>query len=199
MNSGWKGRTGVSSLWRFTVLVFLIALLEALIGSQKLSASERPKPGAEKSSSGGRAAFIDRLLESSWKKAGVSLGKVATEEEYLRRSYLDLLGRIPTVQEANAYLQTKETDKREKLVDFLLEHADYPKNLATQWTILLVGRGNQGRRVDRGALATGCASSSPPIAHGTTSFSTSSRPPARTSRTGPSTIFWLILSSTRCH
>ena len=153
MNSGWKGRTGVSSLWRFTVLVFLIALLEALIGSQKLSASERPKPGAEKSSSGGRAAFIDRLLESSWKKAGVSLGKVATEEEYLRRSYLDLLGRIPTVQEANAYLQTKETDKREKLVDFLLEHADYPKNLATQWTILLVGRGNQGRRVDRGALA----------------------------------------------
>ena len=79
--------------------------------------------------------------------------KPATDEEYLRRAYLDLLGRIPDVQEARAFLQTKETDKREKLVDFLLEHADYPKNFATQWTILLIGRGNQGRMVDRGALS----------------------------------------------
>ena len=97
--------------------------------------------------------------------------KPATDEEYLRRAYLDLLGRIPDVQEARAFLQTKETDKREKLVDYLLEHADYPKNFATQWTILLIGRGNQGRMVDRGALIAGCASNSPPIARGTTSFS----------------------------
>ena len=79
--------------------------------------------------------------------------KPATDEEYLRRAYLDLLGRIPSVQEARAFLQTKETDKREKLVDFLLENADYPKNFANQWTTLLIGRGNPGRRVDRGALA----------------------------------------------
>ena len=78
--------------------------------------------------------------------------KPATDEEFLRRAYLDLLGRIPDVQEARAFLQTKETDKREKLVEYLLEHPDYPKNFATQWTILLIGRGNQGRMVDRGAL-----------------------------------------------
>lgn len=86
------------------------------------------RPGTEKSKSEGRAGFIDRLLESSWKKAGVNPAKPATDEEYLRRAYLDLLGRIPDVQEARAFLQTRETDKREKLVDFLLEHADYPKN-----------------------------------------------------------------------
>ena len=113
-----------------------------------------PNLAPSKSKSGeGRAAFIDRLLESSWKKAAVNPARPATDEEYLRRAYLDLLGRIPTVQEARAFLQTKEADKREKLVDYLLEHADYPKNFATQWTILLIGRGNQGRRVDRGALA----------------------------------------------
>ncbi len=100
-----------------------------------------------------RAAFIDQLLESAWKKAGVTPTRLATDEEYLRRAYLDLLGRIPGVQEARAFLQTKETDKREKLVDFLLEHPDYPKNFGTQWTILLIGRGNQGRMVDRGSLA----------------------------------------------
>jgi len=130
-----------------------MALLVVMSAGQKLAAADRPKRGTEKSKSEGRAGFIDRLLESSWKKAGVNPAKPATDEEYLRRAYLDLLGRIPDVQEARAFLQTKETDKREKLVDFLLEHADYPKNFATQWTILLIGRGNQGRMVDRGALS----------------------------------------------
>ena len=78
--------------------------------------------------------------------------KAATDEEYLRRAYLDLLGPDPHGQEARAFLQTRETDRREKLVDYLLEHEDYPKNFGTQWTILLIGRGNQGRMVDRSAL-----------------------------------------------
>jgi Protein of unknown function (DUF1553)/Protein of unknown function (DUF1549) len=146
------GSTGVRGLWGFKFLVLSMALLVVMSAGQKLAAADRPKRGTEKSKSEGRAGFIDRLLESSWKKAGVNPAKPATDEEYLRRAYLDLLGRIPDVQEAQAFLQTKETDKREKLVDFLLEHADYPKNFATQWTILLIGRGNQGRMVDRGAL-----------------------------------------------
>jgi hypothetical protein len=131
----------------------MIALPSISDSGQKLSAAERSKPGVERTRSRGRSAFIDTLLDNAWKKAGVSLTKVATDEEYLRRSYLDLLGRIPTVQEAHAFLQTKAIDKREKLVDFLLGHSDYPKNFATQWTILLIGRRNPGRRVDRGALA----------------------------------------------
>ena len=115
------------------------------------AAAERPKPRAG-SRAPGRAEFIDRLLEGAWKKAGVKPAKPATDEEYLRRAYLDLLGRIPSVQEARAFLSTRESDKREKLVDYLLEHEDYPKNFGTQWTILLIGRGNQGRMVDRAAL-----------------------------------------------
>src|SRR5271157_5432579 len=145
--------TGVGGLGGFKFLVLSMALLVVLGASQKLAAADRPRPGTEKSKSEGRAGFIDRLLEGSWKKAGVNPAKPATDEEYLRRAYLDLLGRIPDVQEARAFLQTKETDKREKLVDFLLEHADYPKNFATQWTILLIGRANQGQIVDRGALS----------------------------------------------
>ena len=43
--------------------------------------------------------------------------------------------------------------KRGKLIEYLLEHPDFAKNFGSQWTILLIGRGNQGRMVDRGALA----------------------------------------------
>ena len=44
---------------------------------------------------------------------------------------------------------TREKDKREKLIEYLLDHPDFAKNFATQWTVLLIGRGNQGRMVDR--------------------------------------------------
>ena len=46
-----------------------------------------------------------KVIEEGWKKAGVKPAKPATDEEFLRRAYLDLLGRIPNVQEARAFLQ----------------------------------------------------------------------------------------------
>jgi hypothetical protein len=102
--------------------------------------------------SGVKPAFIDQMIEDAWKKAGVNPSKVASDEEFLRRAYLDLIGRIPNIQEARAFLHSKEKDKREKLVAYLLEDPDYAKNFATQWTVLLIGRANQGRTVDRTSL-----------------------------------------------
>ena len=57
-----------------------------------------------------------------------------------------MLGRIPTIQEARAFLGTKEPGKRGKLVEYLLNHPDYAKNFATQWTVLLIGRRQPGPR-----------------------------------------------------
>ncbi len=99
-----------------------------------------------------QVAAIDRSIAEGWEKAGIKPARAATDEEYLRRAYLDVLGRIPNIQEARAFLSTREADKRGKLVEYLLNHPDYAKNFATQWSILLIGRGNQGRRVDRPAL-----------------------------------------------
>ena len=79
------GSTGVRGLWGFKFLVLSMALLVVMSAGQKLAAADRPKRGTEKSKSEGRAGFIDRLLESSWKKAGVNPAKPATDEEYLRR------------------------------------------------------------------------------------------------------------------
>jgi hypothetical protein len=129
----------------------MLLFLGLEMAGQPAIAADRQKSAAKPAGSG-RAAFLDRLLEDAWKEAKVKPARPATDEEFLRRAYLDLLGRIPTVQEARAFFQTKEADKRDKLVDYLLEHADYPKNMATEWSILLIGRQNQGRMVDRAAL-----------------------------------------------
>ena len=96
--------------------------------------------------------FIDELIAQSWKEAKVSPSRVATDEEFLRRVYLDTLGRTPTIAEARGFLGVKDTGKRQKLVDTLLESPDFAKNLANQWTVLLIGRKDQGRRVVRESL-----------------------------------------------
>jgi len=118
------------------------------IGATDVRAADKPKSAADAPP----ANFLDPLLEEVWKAEGVKPPRPASDEEFLRRAYLDIIGRIPNIQEAQAFLATKEADKRGKLVEFLLNHVDYQKNFATVWTNLLIGRGNQGREVDRMAL-----------------------------------------------
>ena len=93
------------------------------------------------------------MIRQAWEKDGVKPSREATDEEFLRRVYLDLLGRTPTIQEATAFLSAKEKGKRVKLVGFLLKHPDFAKNFANQWTVLLVGRRRQEREVDKAALS----------------------------------------------
>ena len=67
-------------------------------------ASDRGKTAGDRGKTAGKASFIDQLLEAAWKQAGAKPAKPASDEEFLRRAYLDLLGRIPNVQEARAFL-----------------------------------------------------------------------------------------------
>lgn len=100
-----------------------------------------------------RLGFIDEMIKKAWDDAKIKPSAIAHDDEFLRRAYLDILGRIPNTQEAAAFLQAHEAGKRQKLVEFLLNHPDYAKNFANQWTILLIGRKQQGRNVDRAALS----------------------------------------------
>ena len=92
------------------------------------------------------------MLRTSSEENSVKPSRQATDEEFLRRAYLDVLGRIPYINEANAFLKSKDAGKRSKLVEYLLSHPDYPKNFATVWKVALLGRKNQPRDVDANAL-----------------------------------------------
>jgi len=103
-------------------------------------------------------AYINAALKSRWKEAGVRPSPVATESEWCRRVYLDLIGRIPTIHELEAFLIDNGSkggarNKRAKLVDRLLgegPHADdqysdqyvetFARYWTTLWTNLLIGR-----------------------------------------------------------
>ena len=101
---------------------------------------------------GAKLDYVDAMLRESWESAGVKPSRPATDEEFLRRAYLDVLGRIPNIREASEFLKAKEPGKRAKLVEYLLASPDYPKNFATQWKVILLGRKAPMREVDPAVL-----------------------------------------------
>lgn len=100
-----------------------------------------------------KGSFVDEIVQQAWDEASIKPSPVASDSEYMRRAYLDLLGRIPNIEEATAFLGSKEQGKRQKLVEYLLNHPDFAKNFANQWMVILIGRQNQGQMVNRPALA----------------------------------------------
>jgi hypothetical protein len=71
------------------------------------------------------AADIDRLVASVLTANKQTLNAPATDEQFLRRIYLDASGRVPTAKEAAAFLGSTAPDKRAKLIDELLFSSGY--------------------------------------------------------------------------
>ncbi len=73
-----------------------------------------------------QTAFINEQIAAKWKEADLKkpAGR-ATDAEYLRRVFIDILGRIATPEEFADFEADKSADKRQKLVKRLLYATDY--------------------------------------------------------------------------
>lgn len=76
---------------------------------------------------------VDELLEQRLAAAKVTAGPLADDDEFLRRVYLDLHGVLPRVGEAREFLADASTDKRERLIDELLQAPRHATHLANTW------------------------------------------------------------------
>ena len=95
---------------------------------------------------------IDQLVSKGWKENEVLPSMRATEGEWCRRVFLDVIGRIPTTDELDTFLDDKSSEKRSRLVDRLLStsYADsYTRNWENIWTNILIGRSGGTERNSR--------------------------------------------------
>ncbi|MBC8350825.1 MAG: DUF1549 domain-containing protein [Planctomycetes bacterium] len=83
------------------------------------------------------AARIDQLIEADRTKHGVAASLPANDRIFMRRVYLDITGTIPTGQEAFDFLDAKEKNKREILIDYLLASDGYASNYYNYWADVL--------------------------------------------------------------
>jgi len=80
---------------------------------------------------------IDQLLEASWQQRGIEPQPAASDEIFLRRIYLDAIGRIPSAEEAKKFLADSSADKRSKLIGELLESPGYVNHAFNFWADIL--------------------------------------------------------------
>lgn len=84
--------------------------------------------------------FIDDHVFANLKALGIPPSAVCDDATFLRRVTLDIGGRLPTEEEATAFLASKDEAKRDKVVDELLRSPDYADFFANKWTALLKNR-----------------------------------------------------------
>jgi len=103
-------------------------------------------------------SLINSELRSAWNENGLRPALHASDAQWCRRVYLDLLGRIPTVQELDNFRAGKSRGKRRQLVQRLLgsEYVDdFSRYWTAIWTNTLIGRtgGQEGRSlINRSAM-----------------------------------------------
>ncbi|WP_170266858.1 DUF1549 domain-containing protein [Brevifollis gellanilyticus] len=80
---------------------------------------------------------IDALLAEDWQKNQLTANAPSNDETFVRRAHLDIIGRIPTLQETQAFLSSQEKDKRAKLIDQLLASDGYAQHMFHFWADIL--------------------------------------------------------------
>ena len=84
-----------------------------------------------------RANFIDEHVANTLNRLSLTASDPAPEEKFLRRAYIDIVGRSPTADEAREFLNDSSPEKRSNLVDRLLERPEYAEHWANKWADLL--------------------------------------------------------------
>jgi hypothetical protein len=83
------------------------------------------------------SSYIDELALAKWKKLGITPSDLCSDGEFIRRTSLDICGKLPTPDEVRGFVKDTSTDKRSKLIDRLLDDKDYAAFFALRWGSIL--------------------------------------------------------------
>jgi hypothetical protein len=88
--------------------------------------------------------FIDTLVHAQLKKLNIAPTVRCEDYDFLRRAYIDLIGTLPTAEEARDFLDDRSAGKRRALVERLMERPEFVDYWSQKWADVL--------RVDRRTL-----------------------------------------------
>ncbi len=93
--------------------------------------------------------YIDKHVHEKLHKLRIVPSEICSDEVFIRRVYLDIVGLLPTEEELNTFVTDSNPKKREALVDQLLERKDFTELWVMKWAELLQIRttGNNGNDV----------------------------------------------------
>jgi len=90
---------------------------------------------------------VDKHSQTKWQELGIVPSELCSDEQFVRRVFVDITGTLPTPEEVRSFLKDANPKKRDALVDTLLETPEYSYYFANRWAdVLRVKRGNQAAR-----------------------------------------------------
>lgn len=80
---------------------------------------------------------IDRLVFTKLDELGIPPSDPCTDEVFLRRIYLDMIGTLPTAAEAKKFHESNDAGKRARVIDELFERGEFADYWSLKWCDLL--------------------------------------------------------------
>lgn len=154
-------RSGWVRAWPLITLIFACVVFATLaLTWDPILAQEAPKaklavknslPVVKSLTQGKKIAaaeltsLIDQEINKRLQAEAAKSAGLCDDAEFVRRVHLDLVGVIPTAAKVTSFLNSKEPDKRAKLIDELLADSRFGRYLAECWTIQLIPRESNNR------------------------------------------------------
>ncbi len=81
--------------------------------------------------------YVDALVDNKLKQMQYLPSPLSSDSEFLRRVYLDIVGVLPSMEEAESFLADNSADKRSRVIHELLRRPEHAKFWALKWGDLL--------------------------------------------------------------
>ena len=122
--------------------ILLVTLVGTAASSEALSPFESQPAAAGQAvptppTGPGARGQIDKLIFSRLEQLGIQPANMCSDAVFVRRAYLDVIGTLPTSQEARTFLSDQDPNKRSNLIDRLLEREEFADYWAMKWSDLL--------------------------------------------------------------
>ena len=112
-------------------------------------AKEGQRPGDDPAFLAKAALQIDQHIASFYRSKKLPVPEVTDDATFMRRAFVVSIGRIPTAEEALAFLEIDDETKRAELVGYLMNSEGYPSHM-TNWAfdLLRLRDGRQGSQAN---------------------------------------------------
>ncbi|MCH2114628.1 MAG: DUF1549 and DUF1553 domain-containing protein [Pirellulales bacterium] len=129
--------------WKWAVLMSGVSC----VGAANLWAADLGDVGQDTTSPNAAriARLVDAAIADGFRDASTRLALRTEDAVFVRRAYLDLVGDIPPPEQVIAQLLDPGPDKRERLVEQLLESPAYGQNWARYWRDVVFFRAQEDR------------------------------------------------------
>lgn len=137
-----RSRLGIFLAVASFAAVGLVAQTAAVNPQRPTRSVEAVKPSSRIDT---EVARLDTLLENALRRYRMEPNEIVDDATFVRRAYLTIIGRIPTLAETEKFLADQDAKKRAQLCDSLLDSPGRTSHFANWWFDILRVRSRGGR------------------------------------------------------